>query len=68
MRRYYLIEKAKDARIFGILIGTMSVASYRGAVDHVSGILKKASVNLNKFFYYFYKGINRERHLITFGW
>ncbi len=42
MRRYYLIEKAKDARIFGILIGTMSVASYRSAVDHVSGILKKA--------------------------
>ncbi len=42
MRRYYLIEKAKDAKIFGILIGTMSVASYRCAVDHVSAILKKA--------------------------
>lgn len=42
MRRYYLIEKAKDAKIFGILIGTMSVASYKNAVDHVSNILKKA--------------------------
>ena len=26
MKRYYLIEKARDSRIFGILIGTMSVA------------------------------------------
>ena len=43
MRRYYLIETAKDSKIFGILIGTMSVANYRDAVDHVSGILKKAN-------------------------
>ncbi len=42
MRRYFLIEKAKDARIFGILIGTMSVANYKQAVDHVSDILKRA--------------------------
>lgn len=26
MKRYYLIEKARDSKIFGILIGTMSVA------------------------------------------
>lgn len=42
MRRYYLIERARDAKIFGILIGTMSVANYTQAVDHVSEILKRA--------------------------
>lgn len=26
MKRYYLIEKARDSRLFGILIGTMSVS------------------------------------------
>jgi diphthamide biosynthesis protein 2 len=42
MKRFYLIEKAKDARIFGILIGTMSVSNYNEAIDHVGSILKKA--------------------------
>ena len=42
MRRYYLIEKARDTRIFGILVGTMSVANYREAIRHVEGLLKKA--------------------------
>jgi len=27
MKRYYLIEKAKDADIIGILVGTLSVGS-----------------------------------------
>jgi diphthamide biosynthesis protein 2 len=43
MKRYYLIEKARDSRIFGILVGTMSVANYKEAIDHVSSLLKKAS-------------------------
>ena len=49
MKRYYLIEKAKDARIFGILIGTMSVANYREGVDHVSRILKQAKRRFYSF-------------------
>ncbi len=52
MRRYYLIEKARDSNIFGILIGTMSVCDYVQAVDHVSGLLKK----VNKRFYSFLIG------------
>ena len=42
MKRYYLIEKAKDSKIFGILIGTMSVAKYKDAINHVAKILQKA--------------------------
>ncbi|RNA01200.1 diphthamide biosynthesis 2 [Brachionus plicatilis] len=42
MKRYYLIEKAKDSSIFGILIGTMSVAKYKDAINHVAKILQKA--------------------------
>jgi diphthamide biosynthesis protein 2 len=42
MRRFYLIEKAKDSKIFGILIGTMAIAKYKEAINHASGILKKA--------------------------
>lgn len=41
MKRFYLIEKAKDARIFGILIGTMSVAKYKEAIDHVGSLLRR---------------------------
>ena len=52
MKRYYLIEKARDSSIFGILIGTMSVANYVQAIDHVSDMLKKA----NKRFYSFLIG------------
>ena len=49
MRRYYLIEKARDSKIFGILIGTMSVANYVQAVDHVSDLLRKASKRFYSF-------------------
>ena len=28
MKRYYLVEKAKDARIIGIVVGTLGVANY----------------------------------------
>jgi diphthamide biosynthesis protein 2 len=52
MRRYYLIEKARDAKIFGILVGTMSVSEYNEAIDHVRGILKSA----NRRYYMFLIG------------
>lgn len=42
MKRYYLIEKARDCKIFGILIGTMSVSKYKEAINHVESVLKKA--------------------------
>ena len=41
-RRYYLIERARDANIFGILVGTMSVANYNQALDHVTSLLRRA--------------------------
>ena len=49
MRRYYLIEKARDAGIFGILIGTMSVAKYKEAIDHVSNLLRQAKRRFYSF-------------------
>lgn len=52
MKRYFLIEKARDSRIFGILIGTMSVSKYKQAIEHVSNLLKKA----NKRYYSFLIG------------
>lgn len=32
-RRYFLVQKARDARIVGILVGTLGVAGYRDAID-----------------------------------
>lgn len=52
MRRYYLIEKAKDSKIFGILIGTMAVSKYKEAINHVSSILKQ----VNRKYYSFLIG------------
>lgn len=43
MKRYYLIEKARDCKIFGILVGTMSVSNYLDGIKHVENILKKAN-------------------------
>uniref|UniRef100_A0A2P2JKD5 2-(3-amino-3-carboxypropyl)histidine synthase subunit 2 n=1 Tax=Rhizophora mucronata TaxID=61149 RepID=A0A2P2JKD5_RHIMU len=45
-RRYYLVEKAKDANMVGILVGTLGVAGYRNMIhqmrDLVTGAGKKA--------------------------
>ncbi|CAL8070455.1 unnamed protein product [Calicophoron daubneyi] len=41
-RRSYLIEKAKDARCFGILIGTLSVKNYNAIVKRLQTLLKRA--------------------------
>jgi diphthamide biosynthesis protein 2 len=49
MKRYYLIEKAKDSAIFGILVGTMSVSGYKQAIEHVAHILKKAQKRFYSF-------------------
>lgn len=42
MKRYYLIEKAKDAHIIGLLFGTMSVRSYGNMHDRLRQLITKA--------------------------
>ncbi|XP_023663156.1 2-(3-amino-3-carboxypropyl)histidine synthase subunit 2 [Paramormyrops kingsleyae] len=42
MKRYYLIEKAKDASIVGILVGTLGVANYLSIIDQLKKIIHKA--------------------------
>ena len=42
MKRYYMIERAKDARIVGIVAGTLSVAKTREMIDHLKKIIKDA--------------------------
>ncbi|THH05897.1 hypothetical protein EW145_g4460 [Phellinidium pouzarii] len=42
MRRYALLQKARDADVFGILIGTLGVASYLPLIAHIRTQLKKA--------------------------
>ncbi|XP_006634793.2 2-(3-amino-3-carboxypropyl)histidine synthase subunit 2 isoform X1 [Lepisosteus oculatus] len=42
MKRYYLIERAKDARVVGILVGTLGVAGYLSIIDHLKETIKKA--------------------------
>ncbi|KAK9785346.1 hypothetical protein WJX73_008039 [Symbiochloris irregularis] len=41
-RRYYLVEKARNANIIGILVGTLGVAGYQGVVDAVRKAAKGA--------------------------
>lgn len=42
MKRYYLIEKAKDAGVVGILVGTLGVASYLTIIDQLKDTVRKA--------------------------
>ncbi|XP_048395803.1 2-(3-amino-3-carboxypropyl)histidine synthase subunit 2 isoform X2 [Stegostoma tigrinum] len=42
MKRYYMIERAKDAQVVGILVGTLGVADYLSTIDHLKSIIKKA--------------------------
>lgn len=42
MRRYAVVQRARDADIFGILIGTLGVASYLPLIAHIRTILKRA--------------------------
>ena len=42
MKRYYLIEKAKDAEIVGIMMGTLGVARYKEMVSRLKKVLKLA--------------------------
>ncbi|KAH9929211.1 diphthamide biosynthesis protein [Fomitopsis serialis] len=42
MRRYATVQKARDADVFGILIGTLGVASYLPLISHLRKMLAKA--------------------------
>lgn len=42
MRRYAVVQKARDADIFGILVGTLGVASYLPLISHVRKLLRQA--------------------------
>ncbi|KAG9464727.1 hypothetical protein GDO78_019476 [Eleutherodactylus coqui] len=42
MKRYYLIEKARDARVVGILVGTLGVSDYLSALSHLKNVIHRA--------------------------
>ncbi|EGN97603.1 hypothetical protein SERLA73DRAFT_184369 [Serpula lacrymans var. lacrymans S7.3] len=42
MRRYAIVQKARDADVFGILIGTLGVASYLPLISHIRTLLARA--------------------------
>lgn len=42
MKRYYAIERAKDANVVGILVGTLGVASYLAIIDRLKESIRRA--------------------------
>ncbi|CAM5136573.1 unnamed protein product [Eretmochelys imbricata] len=42
LRRLYLVERARDARVVGILVGTLGVAGYLSILEHLRGTLSRA--------------------------
>ncbi|KAI5062127.1 hypothetical protein GOP47_0022666 [Adiantum capillus-veneris] len=42
MRRYYLVERAKDANIVGIVVGTLGVAGYQEMVRSLKRLVKES--------------------------
>ncbi|EMP34177.1 Diphthamide biosynthesis protein 2 [Chelonia mydas] len=42
LRRLYLVERARDARVGGILVGTLGVAGYLSILEHLRGTLSRA--------------------------
>lgn len=43
MRRYYAIERAKDARVVGVLVGTLGVADYLRVIEQLKETLRRAA-------------------------
>ncbi|PIA34160.1 hypothetical protein AQUCO_03800022v1 [Aquilegia coerulea] len=41
-RRYFLVEKAKDSNIVGILVGTLGVAGYRHMIHQMKELITRA--------------------------
>lgn len=42
MRRFAVVQKARDADVFGILVGTLGVASYLSVITHLRNLLSRA--------------------------
>ncbi|KAA0723521.1 2-(3-amino-3-carboxypropyl)histidine synthase subunit 2 [Triplophysa tibetana] len=42
MKRYYAVERAKDASVVGIMVGTLGVANYLTIIDQLKDIIHKA--------------------------
>ncbi|XP_054622419.1 2-(3-amino-3-carboxypropyl)histidine synthase subunit 2 [Dunckerocampus dactyliophorus] len=42
MKRYYAIERAKDANVVGILVGTLGVAKYLSIIQQLKETIRKA--------------------------
>ncbi|KAJ7231264.1 putative diphthamide synthesis protein-domain-containing protein [Mycena haematopus] len=42
MRRYAIVQKARDADVFGILVGTLGVASYLPLIKHLQALLARS--------------------------
>ncbi|KAG2180493.1 hypothetical protein INT44_003497 [Umbelopsis vinacea] len=42
MKRYFLVQKAKDADVIGIVVGTLGVASYMTIIDHLKKLIAAA--------------------------
>lgn len=42
MKRFYLIEKARDAQVVGILVGTLGVSDYLSALAHLKDVIRRA--------------------------
>ncbi|KAI8993273.1 putative diphthamide synthesis protein-domain-containing protein [Pilobolus umbonatus] len=40
MKRYFLVQKAKDADTIGIVVGTLGVASYLNIIEHLKKLIK----------------------------
>jgi diphthamide biosynthesis protein 2 len=41
-RRYYLLHAARDASVFGLLVGTLGVSAYLPLMAHLRALIKKA--------------------------
>ncbi|ORX92879.1 diphthamide biosynthesis protein [Basidiobolus meristosporus CBS 931.73] len=42
MKRYFLVQKAKDADVVGIVVGTLGVSSYMSMIEHLKSLIQKA--------------------------
>ncbi|KAI8071264.1 putative diphthamide synthesis protein-domain-containing protein [Gongronella butleri] len=52
MKRYFMVQKAKDAMTIGIVVGTLGVASYMNIIEH----LKKVITAAGRKWYFFVMG------------
>jgi len=42
MKRYYMIQRAKDAQVVGIVVGTLGVADYLEVIERLKKVIKMA--------------------------